>query len=216
MELHSCCAIANLVERMSIHPWLFKEQGVAPWITLCSSPNSPCRIEASRAVANLSANSELINGLVGWNAPEPHLKSIDQDGDNCCFATLAIANFVTHPPSLFKIVQAGAIPHLVSLVSGPNNNLVGYWYGALAKVNLTACEAFHSAILNEGGSEALFTLSNSYNDLDSRQFVGSLLANLSSNAANHKQIVEMGGLQPIIAHAYDNDQIVHKNAVEAL
>jgi hypothetical protein len=72
------------------------------------------------------------------------------------------------------------------------------------------------AILNEGGPEALFTLLNSYNDLDSRRFVGNLLANLSSNAANHEQIVVMGGLQPIIALVYDNYRIVHKNAVGAL
>jgi hypothetical protein len=125
MELNLCCAIANLVERMDAHPWLLEEQGVAPLITLCSSPNSPCHIEMSRAVTNLSANSNLIKGLIGWNALKPLLKSIDQDGDNCHFAALAIANFATHPPSLFKIVQAGAIPHLVSLVSGPGNNLVG-------------------------------------------------------------------------------------------
>jgi hypothetical protein len=167
-------------------------------------------------VANLSANPELIDCLIGSKALEPLIKSIDQDGDKCRFAALAIANFSADPPSLFKIVQAGAIPHLVSLVSGPNNNLVGRRYGALALANLTACEAFHSTILNEGGAEALFALSNSYNDLDSRRFVGNALANLSSNAANHERIVEMGGLQPIISLAYDNDWIVHKNAAAAL
>jgi hypothetical protein len=183
---------------MDVHPRLLEEQGVAPLVALCSSPDSPCRIEASRAVANLSANPELIDCLIGSKALEPLIKSIDQDGDKCRFAALAIANFSADPPSLFKIVQAGAIPHLVSLVSGPNNNLVGRRYGALALANLTACEAFHSTILNEGGAEALFALSNSYNDLDSRRFVGNALANLSSNAANHERIVEMGGLQPII------------------
>ena len=215
VELHACCAIANLVESMDVHPRLLKEQGVAPLVALCS-PDSPCRIEASRAVANLSANPELIDCLIGSKALEPLIKSIDQDGDKCRFAALAIANFSADPPSLFKIVQAGAIPHLVSLVSGPNNNLVGRRYGALALANLTACEAFHSTILNEGGAEALFALSNSYNDLDSRRFVGNALANLSSNAANHERIVEMGGLQPIISLAYDNDWIVHKNAAAAL
>jgi hypothetical protein len=72
-------------------------------------------------VANLSANPELIEWFDWMNAFKPLLKSIDQDGDNRLFAALAIANFATHSPSFFKIVQAGVIPHLVSLVSGPNN-----------------------------------------------------------------------------------------------
>jgi hypothetical protein len=71
VELHACCAIANLVESMDVHPRRLKEQGVAPLVALCFSPDSPCRIEASRAVANLSANPELIDGLIGSKALEP-------------------------------------------------------------------------------------------------------------------------------------------------
>ncbi len=153
----------------------------------------------------MSANLELIEWFDWMNALKPLLKSIDQDGDNCRFAALAIANFATHPYSFFKIVQAGVIPHLVSLVSGSNNNLVGGQYGALVLANPTACEAFHLAILNEGWPEALFTLSNLYNDLESRRFVGNALANLSSDASNCEQIVEMGGLQLIIDLAYENN-----------
>ena len=106
--------------------------------------------------------------LIQENALGPLVKSVEQDGDNCRFAALAIANFATHAPSLFKIVNSGAIAPLVSLVSGPDNNLECRRYGALALANVTACEAFHSTILNEEGPEALFALSNSYDDLESR------------------------------------------------
>ena len=110
----------------------------------------------------------------------------------------------------------GAVPQLVALVAGPDNHLECRRYGALALSNMTACEAFHATVLDDEGPEALFALSNSYDDLESRRFVSCALANLSANTANHERIVEMGGLQPTIALAYDSDQIVHKQAVAAL
>jgi hypothetical protein len=105
-----------LVERLDVHPWLLEQQGVPPLITLCSSPNSPCCIKASRAVANLSVNSELINGLIGWNPLQTLLKSIDQDGDNCRFATIAIANFATN----FLVQNSASWSH-------PPPFIIGFW-----------------------------------------------------------------------------------------
>lgn len=216
IEMHSCCAIANLVEVTEIHTRFLEENGVPPLVTLCSSPDGQCRMEAARAVANLSSNPNLIETLIQEKALGPLVKSIEQDGDNCRFAALAIANFATHAPSLFKIVQAGAIPHLVSLVAGSSNNVEARRYGSLALANMTACEAFHASILSEDGPQALFELASNSNDDVSQHYWGCAIANLSSNAVNHEPIVEMGGLQPIIALAYDKDLRVHKQAAAAL
>lgn len=216
VERHSCCAIANLVEITDIHSRFVEERGIAPLIALCSSSDELCRVEAARAVASLSSNPELIDTLIQEKALGPLVKSIEQDGNNCRFAALAIANICTHAPSLFKVVQAGAVPHLVALVGGSNNNLEGRRYGALALTNMTACEAFHSTILSDEGPEALFALSNSYDDVESRRFVSCALANLSANTTNHDQIIAMGGLQPTIALVYDSDETIHKQAVAAL
>ncbi|KAL9191141.1 hypothetical protein ACHAXT_000847 [Thalassiosira profunda] len=215
IERHASCAIANLLEVTDIHARFLEERGVPPLIALCSSPDGPCRVEAARAVANLSSNPELMEGLIQEKALGPLVKSLEQDGDNCRFAALAIANFATHAPSLFKIVQAGAVPHLVSLVSGPSNNIEARRYGALAIANMTSCEAFHATLLDADAPEALFALSNTCDGLAQR-YVGSALANLSSNLATHEPIVEVGGLQPIIALAYDGDHSVHKQAAAAL
>ena len=215
IEHHACCAIANLMEVADIHSRFLEESGIPPLIALCSSVDGPCRMEATRAVANLSSNPDFIEILIQEKALGPLVKSLEQDGDNCRFSALAIANFATHAPSLFKIVQAGALSHLVSFVSGPDNNVEGRRYGALALANMTACEAFHAIILKEEGPEALFSLSNSCDTL-SNVNIACALANLSSNTANHEPIVEMGGLQPTIALAYDADVNVHKQAAAAL
>ena len=216
VERNSCCAIANLLEVMDTHSRFLEERGVAPLISLCSSSDARCSIEATRAIANLSSKPEMIELLVEEKALGPLVKCVEQDGNNCRFAALAIANFATHVPSLFHIVQAGAVPHLVTLISSPDYNLEGKRYGALALANMTVCEAFHSIILDNEGPEALFALSNSYDDLESRRFAAMAMANLSANASTHERLVEMGGLQCIIALAYDSDQTIHGRAAAAL
>jgi hypothetical protein len=216
VERNSCCTIANLVEVKDIHSRFLEELGLSPLIALCSSPYGPCRAEALRAVANLSSNPELIFGLIQHNALKPLLSSIEHDGDNCHYAALALANIATQPPSLMKLVQAGAIPHIVALVSGPNNNLAGRRYGALVLTNMTSCLDLHSVVLNDKAPEALFALSTSSNDVESRRFVSTALANLCLNTATHERIVASGGLLPIIDLARDGDSTVHRMAVMAL
>lgn len=216
VERNSCCAIASLVEVKDIHTRFFEELGLAPLIALCSSPYDRCRLEALRGVANLSYNPELIVDLIQQNALKPLLQSVEQDGDDGHFAALAIANFSTQSSSLIKLVQAGAIPHIVSLVSGPSNNLAGRRYGAMVLANMTTCKDFHSIILNDKGPEALFALGTSCGDVESKRFVSTALANLCLNAATHDRIVATGGLQPAIVLVHDNDRTVHRMAASAL
>ncbi len=216
IERNSCSAIANLVKVKDIHSRFLEELGLSPLIALCSSPNASCRMEALRAVANLSANPELICGLIQHNALGPLVSSIEKDGDNCHFAALAMANISTQPPSLVKIVQIGALPCIISLVSSPNNNLAGRRYGALVLANMTTCKDLHPVVLSNKGPEALFALSNSHIDVESRRFASTALANLSSNTASHERITKAGGLQSVIALARDSDVTVHRMAVMAL
>jgi hypothetical protein len=216
IERNSCSAIANLVQVKDIHSRFLEELGLSPLIALCSSPNVSCRMEALRAVANLSANPELIFGLIQHNALGPLVSSIEHDGDNCHFAALAMANISSQPPSLVKIVQVGALPCIVSLVSNPTNNLTGRRYGALVLANMTSCKDLHPVVLSEKGPEALFALSKSHIDVESRRFVSTALANLSSNTASHERIIKAGGLQSVIALARDIDVTVHRMAVMAL
>ncbi len=215
IEFNACSAVANLMEVTDIHLRLLEERGIPALISLCASPDAACRTEAFRAISNISSNIDLIEVLIQEQALDPLVKSVNDDRDACRFSALTIANFATHAPSLFKIVNAGAIPPLVSLVFATDAEIEGRRYGALALANLTACEMYHSAILESGGHEALLTLSNSCDAL-SQRYIGCALANLSCNAANHEPIVKIGGLQPMIALAYDHDQNVHLRAAAAL
>ena len=71
----------------------------------------------------------------------------------------------------------------------------------LALENLAATIGNHAAVIEDGGLQAMFALSNAADDL-SQYYVAYALANLSSNPSNHERIVEEGGLQPLIALAY--------------
>ena len=71
-------------------------------------------------------------------------------------------------------------------------------YAVLALANLAATIGNHSAVIEDGGLQAMFALSNAADDL-SQYYVAYALANLGSNPANHERIVEEGGLQPLIA-----------------
>ena len=62
----------------------------------------------------------------------------------------------------------------------------------------TACEAFHAAVLEAEGPQA-------------QRYWGCALANLASNP-----IVALGGLQPLIALAYEPDPLVHVQAATGL
>lgn len=194
VEVHACGAIANLLEVEDIHTRFVEEKGLPPLISLCSSSDRPCRLEATRAVANLSSNSELTQMLVEEDSIGPLVKSIAQDGDDSRFAALAIANLTTDAPTLFHIVQEGAIPHLADFISCASNSIDGRRYCALAIANITACEAFHSVVLEGRGAEALFSLANT-GDTVSMQYISIGFSNLSANTANHRPIVGMGGLQ---------------------
>jgi len=57
------------------------------------------------------------------------------------------------------------------------------------------------AMVEEGALQALFSLSNTI-DIMSQYYVAYTLANLSSNERNHRRIVEMGGIQPIVSLCY--------------
>ena len=194
VEFHACGAIANLLEVLDIHTRFVEEKGLPPLISLCSSSDRPCRLEATRAVANLSSNPELTQMLVEEDSIGPLVKTIAQDGDDSRFAALAVANLTTDAPTLFHIVQGGAIPHLADSISCASNGIDGRRYCALAMANITACEAFHSVVLEGGGVEALFSLANT-GDIVSMQYISIGLSNLSANTANHRAIVGMGGLQ---------------------
>ncbi|KAL3789162.1 hypothetical protein HJC23_012251 [Cyclotella cryptica] len=216
IERHASSAIGNLLEMPDVHSRFVEEKGVPPLISLCNSPDALCRVEATRALANLSSNPDLkfTEMLIEENSLPPLVKSLESDGDVGRFSALAIANFARNSASLFKIVHAGAVPHLVSMVLGADD-LECRRYGALALANMTACETFHPHIMRAGAPEALFVLSNSP-DTVSHHYVACALANLSSNITNHEPIVEMGGLQPIISLVSDPDQNIHKQAAAAL
>ena len=214
VERHASSAIANLMELTEIHPRFVEEKGMAPLISLCSSSDLSCRVEASRAIANLSSNPDLIEALIKENALPPLVKCIDVDGDKAQYSALAVANFATNSRCLFEIVQAGALPGLVTMVSR-TENMNCRRYSALAIANITACETFHSSIMAAGAPEALFTVTN-FSDAAANQFVACAIANLSSNICNHEPIVELGGLQPIIALVHDPDPNIHKQAAAAL
>lgn len=214
IECHASSAIANLMEMPDIHPRFVEEKGLPPLISLCCSSDQACRIEATRAVANLSSNPDMIDALIGENSLPPLVNSAETDGNKGQYSVLAIANFATNSSSLFKIVQAGAVPRLVSVISSVDN-LQCKRYGALAIANITACETFHSPIMAAGAPQVLFALTNSLDALSNR-YVACALANLSSNAANHEPIVEMGGLQPLITLVNDPDPTIHKQAAAAL
>lgn len=194
VEIHACGAIANLLEVLDIHTRFVEEKGLPPLISLCSSSDRSCRLEATRAVANLSSNPEMTHMLVEEDSIGPLVKSIAQDGDGGRFAALAVANLTTDAPNLFHIAQAGAIPHMADFISCASNSIDGRRYCALAIANITACEAFHSVVLEGRGVEALFSLANT-GDTVSMQNISIGLSNLSANTANHRPIVGMGGLQ---------------------
>ncbi|KAL3789563.1 hypothetical protein ACHAWO_009126 [Cyclotella atomus] len=214
IERHASSAIANLMEMSDIHPRFVEEKGLPALVSLCCSSDQVCRIEATRAVANLSSNPGMIDALIGENSLLPLVKSLEIDGNKGQYSALAIANFATNASSLFKIVQAGAVPRLVSVISNVDN-IHCKRYGALAIANITACETFHSPIMAAGAPTSLFALTNSCDALSNR-YIACVLANLSSNTANHEQIVEMGGLQPLITLVNDPDPTIHKQAAAAL
>jgi hypothetical protein len=95
-------------------------------------------------------------------------------------------------------VQEGAVRVLIDVAADPSRELEARRYAVLALANLAATIGNHSAVIEDGGLQAMFALSNAADDL-SQYYVAYALANLGSNPANHERIVEEGGLQPLIA-----------------
>lgn len=216
VERQSCSAIANLLELFDTHARFVEECGLPPLVALCSSLDDSCRQEALRALSNLSFNRDLIQALVEENALCPLVKGVDKG--KCRFATLAIANIATHAQMVLKIVQAGAISPLVTLVStlgSGDTHTEARRFGALALTNITTFEAFQSDTIEAGILDALFALSNS-SDAESKQYVAKSFANLSSNFANHDLIADKSGLQCIVSLANEPSPEIHRYAVAAL
>lgn len=229
VEADACCAIANLVEVVDVHPRFFREKGLPPVVTMSKADaKTTCKADACRALANLAANAAVQQELAEEGVIESMIDVLREERDVHCqkYAVLCIANLATTLAGQIEIVEGGAIGPLASLLNDPLSpttttltspaNVDIRKYSALAMANLSATHANHSTIVStDSALTALNSLSTS-SDTMTLYYLACCFANLCSESSNRQKIVELGGIQPMLVLASHKDSDVHSRAAAAL
>ena len=188
VEADACCAIANLVEVVEVHPRFFREMGLPPVVTMSKSRSrnggrddnhrgiatsitatiasietkTTCKADACRALANLAANAAIQQELAKEGVIESMIDVLREERDVDCqkYAVLCIANLATTLAGQIEIVDGGAIGPLASLLNRPPSPTTTTPSPAIA---------------------------------DIRKYSALAMANLSATQANHSVIVSTDG-----------------------
>jgi hypothetical protein len=205
----------RLFEALSMTQMHFLSRPFLPRYVLRSKSVDVQR-EAVRAIGNLSAEYSHTAAIVASGALMPMVATLSSPDFLCQrYAAMGVSNLATNMANQEKILQEGALAPLMSLANCDNGDRESQRYAVFGLNNVSATRHNHPQLV-DSGVVALFAQLMQHDDLEIRNSAFFGIANLTTNPANHRVIMQEKCLMPLIAGTADPDPSTQLRCVGAL